>query len=581
MKEKIIRITSLFMALILVLSCAFGAFAASGCGCGTSPLIVVSGMGAMPLIENQGETDEKQAFPPETDEILKLVAAVLPPVGRFAVNHNYDKLGDGLIPPVRAFFEPLACNPDGSSKHNVTAVTYPESIDNYPDFLANESYDESELGVVRAAADKIGGDHVYYFNYDWRLDPMDHAKELHKYVERAKAETGHKKVSLAGVSMGGTVISAYLALYGSDDIDNFTMLSSAFTGTTIVGDLFNGKVEINKEGLVRILKEVIGNEQAKLFIEALDKGGVFDVLLPVADDLILNLKDRVYEEVFRETFVSMPGIWALIALEDYDSAKAYLLDPVKDAQFIKRADAYHYGVQAKLPELLSEAKANGVKVNVVSHYNLQGVPVTPSYREHNDNVIDTKFTSGYASCAYLGETLPGDYKQQNTVCRENHSHISADRIIDASTCLLPENTWFLKNLKHVAYIYDTPLMDFVLWLCLSDSQRTVGDPGIYSQFMDVDYPTGELTLIGAEGEDVTQPPTESETENGSTATDDTQAPPTDGETAPSNSESEPDLPDENGDDGENTVPTGDAFLAVIPLAAVSAGAVAAAKKKRR
>lgn len=36
----------------------------------------------------------------------------------------------------------------------------------------------------------------------------------------------------------------------------------------------------------------------------------------------------------------------------------------------------------------------------------------------------------------------------------------------------------LKDLKHVGYIYDTQVMDFILWLCLSDSQRTVQEAGI-------------------------------------------------------------------------------------------------------
>lgn len=53
-------------------------------------------------------------------------------------------------------------------------------------------------------------------------------------------------------------------------------------------------------------------------------------------------------------------------------------------------------------------------------------------------------------------------------------------MIDASTCLLPEQTWFLKDLKHVGYIYDTQVMEFILWLCLSDTQRTVQAAGDYA-----------------------------------------------------------------------------------------------------
>ena len=387
-------------------------------------------------------------------------------------------------------------------------------MENYPEFVNEEGYLTNEPAIVRAAAAKIGADHVYYFNYDWRLDPMDHAKELRGYVERAKRETGHDQVNLIGSSMGGTIIAAYLSQYGSEDIDNYTMLSSAFTGTTIVGDLFTGKIEFHKDALIRILKEVAGQQAVNVLLDALDKAGVIDILLPVLDELVVNLKDRVYDEVFQDTFVTMPGIWDLVALEDYEDAKAYLLDPEADAQLIARIDDYHYQVQAKLPELFRAAMAKGMKINIVSHYNLQGVPLTPSYREQNDNVIDTKYTSGYATCAFLDETLPADYQQKNTFCQDaSHNHLSGDRVIDASTCLLPEQTWFLKDLKHVGYIYDTQVMDFILWLCLSDSQRTVQEAGDYSQFMRVDPQTGALTLIQAEQPDEpdTQEPDEPET----------------------------------------------------------------------
>lgn len=498
MKQKCKRVLCVLLTLLL-LGCSSAALAADSCACGTAPLIVVTGMNAWPLVLNAGTDQEKQVFAPDTQAILKLVGQIAGPVAQFAVTKDYDKLGDDVLPAVYALFEPLACNPDGGSRYAVTTTVYPESMANYPEFVNEEGYLTNEPALVRAAAQKIGADHVYYFNYDWRLDPMEHAKELRAYVERAKQETGHDKVNLVGSSMGGTIIASYLAQYGSEDIDNFTMLSSAFTGTTIVGDLFTGKIEFHKEALIRILKEVAGQQAVNVLLDALDQAGIIDVLLPVLDELVAHLKDRVYDEVFQDTFVTMPGIWDLIALEDYENAKAYLLDPEEDAQLIARIDAYHYQVQEKLPELFRAAMEQGTKINVVSHYNLQGVPLTPSYREQNDNVIDTKYTSGYATCALLDETLPEGYQQKNTSCRDaSHHHISGDRMIDASTCLLPEQTWFLKDLKHVGYIYDTQVMEFILWLCLSDSQRTVQEAGDYSQFMQVDPKTGALSLIQAE-----------------------------------------------------------------------------------
>lgn len=615
MSKTIKRILSVILAAVMLLGCASAAFAVYGCNCGTSPLIVVSGMAAWPLVQDEGTENEKQVFAPDTESILKLVGEIAGPLALFAVNKDYNKLGDSLIPAVKELLEPLACNADGSSKYNITTNIYPESMENYPEFANNTEFTANEPAVVREAVEKIGADHVYYFNYDWRLDPMDHAKELRKYVEKAKAETGHDKVNLAGASMGGTIIASYLAMYGSDDIDNFTMLSSAFTGTSIVGNLYNGRLEINKDGLVRILKEVVGVEAVNILFDALDKAGVFDILVNFADSLFANLQDRIYDEVFQDTFITMPGIWDLIALEDYEDAKAYLLDPRTDANLIARVDNYHYNVQAKLPELLEEAMENGVKVNVVSHYNMQGVPITPSYNEQNDNVIDTKYTSGYAVCAYLDETLPADYRQQNTVCQDaSHNHISADRIIDASTCLLPEQTWFLKNQKHVGYMYHTELMDFILMLCLGDTQYTVDNTQQYSQFMEVNPKTGELSIIGAVGgEEPSEPetttevvettetePTETETETTETEPSETdtqedttevsETETTEPETEPSETvtvedgtEPESEQTENASDSGSHNdaaVDAGDSLIAVVPFGVACAALVLTIKRKR-
>ena len=49
---------------------------------------------------------------------------------------------------------------------------------------------------------KINGHYAlrdYQLRYDWRLDPLYVAQQLHDYIEKVKATTGAKKVSLYGV----------------------------------------------------------------------------------------------------------------------------------------------------------------------------------------------------------------------------------------------------------------------------------------------------------------------------------------------------------------------------------------------
>ena len=162
MKKKCRQVICLLLAVLLLMGGIPAAFAVGNCD--TAPLIVVSGMNAWPLVMDAGTEREKQVFAPDTQAILELVGKIAGPVARFAVTKDYETLGDEVLPAVYALLEPLACQPDGSSRYAITTTVYPESMANYPEFVNEEGYLTNEPAIVRAAAAKIGADHVYYFN---------------------------------------------------------------------------------------------------------------------------------------------------------------------------------------------------------------------------------------------------------------------------------------------------------------------------------------------------------------------------------------------------------------------------------
>lgn len=516
MKKKTIRLLSVLLTICLLVGCTgITAFAAKQND--KQVLVFVNGMGVFPLMENAGTPEEKQAFPPETDEIVEMVAKIAPPLLQYFADKDADKLSDNMLPPIKELFDKVSLNPDGTTKYNVTAPKLDGNISNHPEFI-NESATKCEYAIVRRAAEIFGAENVYDFNYDWRLDPMEHAKDLHETIKQAKEETGVDKVILACGSMGGTVTSSYLAMYGSDDISHLVMLSAAFNGVSILGELFCGNLQIDGTSLIETVSQNDMDEQLALFLKilftALDNAGVLDGLIDVVDDYLLTQKDRLFDEVIHDTFGSITSFWDMVPLSYYEEAKGYMLDEVKDAQLIKRSDNYHYNVQAKFPENVKKAQEKGMMFSVVSHYDMQVPPVSPSYRNQSDNLIDTVYTSGFAVCAPLGETLPEDYKAENPVCTE-HCHISADRVIDASTCISPEQTWFLKNLDHMGYRYGADTMDFVMYLLTSKTQPTVWDNEKYPQFMETNVKDGKITPIGTlelpTEETTTEIPTKTET----------------------------------------------------------------------
>jgi len=235
------------------------------------------------------------------------------------------------------------------------------------------------------------------------------------------------------------------------------------------------------------LGEDTKSKRVDTLLTVLDFTGVFDVLLCFVDCVLDRFKDRVYDELLIETFGYMPGVWSLVPDDYYEDAKAYMLNSEINAILIEKIDRYHYDVQCKADQLLQAAIDNGVIVGIISNYGLYGCPVSANPDAQTDYLIDTVYTSGGATCAELGSTLGDDYEQAVNC---GHNHISADRVIDASTCMFPEYTWFVKGMQHVKFNSD--YRNLVYWILLQENQPDVFTNPQFVQFLALDKSSNTL-----------------------------------------------------------------------------------------
>ena len=134
-------------------------------------------------------------------------------------------------------------------------------------------------------------------------------------------------------------------------------------------------------------------------------------------------------------------------------------------------------MMANRDEMLKAAVADGMEVCVVANYGRQVIPVYDRSSQNGDGTLETQLVSGGAKVAPIGETLGEDY-----VC-SNPKYLSPSREVDASTCLFPEYTWFLKDAPHVSGTYGTDYSDFIFWLVDYDGQPDIYSNPQYPQFM--------------------------------------------------------------------------------------------------
>ena len=431
MRKVINKTVSIIMCMVIICCAAVPSFAQGGkCGCGFSPIIYVGPLGCTPIVRDAGTDNEQILWRADTKFLLSNLKDVMPKIAKALLLHNSDLLGDALVEFVNGSFGDLALDNEGKSKANVTT----------PELYIPEG-------------NKHGPDSDYYFDYDFRLDPYEHAERLHEFINQVKALTGHDSVKLKCSSMGGVVLSAYLDKYGHDGIDAIICRCCPLWGTAVAGEAFCGKIEINSVSLTRYGEDAIPFLDAGFsddfiegslyaLLEVLKCAGVIDGICSLGDKIFNEVGDRVFSEALIPIFGTLPGIWSFVPQEYFDEAVKFMNVPSQGGLHDK-IFAYRHAM-ANIADNLKSARNDGVKLCIICGYNVQRTPLVTLWKSTSDGTVDTKFASLGAVCGNVKEPLSDDYLSN----LNNRDHLSPDNMIDASTCALPECTWFVRDWLH-------------------------------------------------------------------------------------------------------------------------------------
>lgn len=418
MKKRALSILVAFaLVLALLMPMASAASAKSArCACGAVPEIYIPGWNST-IYYMEGTPEQRNASFVNTDNIYFGLGRLLRGFGLGLLNWDWDFVADGVGWLLTALFDETRMTADGRSVH---PVSHHWKLNPEQDHRENLSY---------------------RFGYDWRIDPMEAARQLNDFIQAVKAQTGHDKVGVFGDSQGTCIAMAYLATYGVRDLDSFVLGVGAFNGVTVVGEMFCGKLHIDSKALVNYLSILIGDDFVNSLLGGARKIGLLDTIIePIEYGFLPKVIDRIYDQYLMDLFGNFPSIWAFVEDEYFEDAKTHMLNG-REKEYAKltgEIDDYHYNVMAKSGELLLGAKAKGVKVALMAGYNLAAIPVTETCAYQCDNLVPTANASAGATVAPYGEVLP----------LTEGKYLSPDRIIDASTCLLPDTTWFFKDNPH-------------------------------------------------------------------------------------------------------------------------------------
>ncbi len=474
------KIISVLLSLVLVFSATIPALAAEeepviASDYNGYPVIIVRGIDFAGLTYENGA----KALELNVGGIIPLLMKAF--FTRFGWQSK-EALVESVMDVAYGVLSPIACDKEGNSVESVSMVQYPGSMANYPEFTSTLT-DGGEMGIVKTAIERYGAENTYFFTYDWRKAPQQLADELKGFVETAKRDSGKNKVNIICASMGGMVTTAYFYYHGTQSVNSAVYLSGAQNGTYVCGDALNGRIVFEKETLLNLVYNLTDdNIMLKIFLGIFDGIGVVDYLTGFINELVSDSFDKANDMVLRDCFGTLCGFWALCPDDDFESGVNTIFGGY-EAEYpvllekITETKGFVYATEATL----INAKKDGVKLSFVSNYNIGLVPVYERAYLNGDMVLESELTSNFATIAPLRETLSDDY-----IAGANSKYISPDRVIDASTSLFKDNTWFVKNAPHVAADYGSGFSDFTFTLLESEVQPTVTMFERYPQFMIAD-----------------------------------------------------------------------------------------------
>ncbi len=465
------KVLSLLLAVIIAVSIPVSVLAeeSQSCNCGTAPVVYVRGFGGgIFKVEEDGSLTNAFAF--DGDKIVPLIDDIVLAVFSLAFGNAklFSKSADAILCGIMG---DLMCTAEGETVSKIIPEeSDPTDIDTHKDFTLNND----------AEARK---DAEYDFEYDWRLDPMVIADDLNTYIEEVKKTTGHNKVVIKCHSEGNCVAAAYLYKYGYTSVEKFCFTAAAFNGINLVGQLFTKDLTLEDKGeqigaFVSSLTE--GTESGNLvsaLMDILNNIGLINSIANWLNDALLgDVLNTLYDEVLVDSFATWPALWTFVPDSYYETAKKEMFgNNEKYEVLVKRIDDYHYNVQKNLDKMLKEAKENGVSILFFSQYNFAPIPVYADSVHMGDMLVETKYTSFGATTAKYGTTLDLDFNSPDA------KYYSKDKLVDASTCLFPDYTWFIRGINHA--VSPEPYMDFTDWAILYDGQPTVFTDEAHPQFV--------------------------------------------------------------------------------------------------
>ncbi|MBQ7956578.1 MAG: hypothetical protein IJ279_00965 [Clostridia bacterium] len=389
--------------------------------------------------------------------IVSVVAGLLAScvMGKCVINE------DSVKTIVKNLFKFNLVDENGNGNPRVVTPRYAMPVSEYPYAMGEDGKLRSEarerffsaIPCEDIAKEKFGEkyeDFLYVYNYSAFSYTSKNVEGLHEFIETiiAKNKVGAKDVVLIPMSMGASVVSAYMDAYPTvkdNHIRRVVGIVGAWDGTEIIADMLTQQYCDNSADLFYngLISDLVGEPW----------GYLINIVLRIFPKPILrDFIDMALRGLGTDLFGPTPSLMNMAPLDRYDEVKWCMSSDV-----VKKEVDNFYNAKKNLTTTMRNLEKEGVTFSFIAGYGLPFGACTSDYSlfgfmknaptTNSDEIINIDSTAPGTSFVPYGQ------KFADTEGRE----LSPDGSLDISTALFKESSWYFYEQKHELEYNNTAL----------------------------------------------------------------------------------------------------------------------------
>lgn len=404
-----------------------------------------------------------------------LTTALLPVMAMFITQHDKDQMAAKAVS--KLIGELLIGKQQSDANGNFIDDVRPEVYNGGFDTFSEKSKEVVlQSFPVQEYLEIAGEDNLYVFSYVSTGNMIQTVKDLYDYIQFVKTNTGSDKVNLVPVSQGGSIANGLMQYYNdngmlmSKDINRIVFAVPALDGAALLGDCYRYGLNNDSELLyTTMFPTVIGVDNylgyiISIITRLMPKSDVDNLLKIVADDLI--------NDYLRYSTL----LWGLIPSYDYEVCRDMYLE-TDDMAEIRRQTDWFYGAQKNSDANIISAKIQGIDVFDIVDTNVELYQLAVSHKTNQaDGIIHVDSTSMGAYSVGLKQKLPADYQTpltQRKCLNLLHDHTDPEGIMDVTTGLLPDHTFYFSGQNHANTAGNDVIMSLIIKLLTDEDFENV------------------------------------------------------------------------------------------------------------